>query len=112
MLTIKYKSKKNYSVLQLVLLLAVLILTACENAPVRREELLSQHPEWDTNTVNVIRSGKIFKGMTKEQVRAAWGSHCYTCQGTTDGVWGESWEYATQVVFFDTEGKVVRLAIK
>ena len=110
MLSIKYKTTKNFSGLILAFLLTVL--TACENAPTRREDLLAQHPEWDENTVNVIRSGKIFKGMSQEQVRAAWGRPCYTCQGTTSGTWGESWEYSTQVVFFDTQGKVVRLATK
>lgn len=31
------------------------------------------HPNWDDETCNVIGSGKINIGMTKEQVRAAWG---------------------------------------
>lgn len=106
MLSVKYKTKINN--LGLIVCLLMTTLTACENAPTRREDLVAQHPEWDVNTVNVIRSGKIFKGMTKEQVRAAWGRPCYTCQGTTSGAWGESWEYSTQVVFFDTEGKVLR----
>lgn len=96
----------------MALTLLLTTLTACENAPTRREDLLVQHPEWDEMTVNIIRDGKVTKGMSKEQVRAAWGRHCLTCQGTTTGMWGESWEYATQVVFFDIEGKVVRLATK
>lgn len=94
----------------LSLLLTTLI--ACENAPTRREDLLVQHPEWDAKTVNIIRDGKVVMGMSKEQVRAAWGRACFSCQGTTKGPWGESWEYSTQVVFFDIEGKVVRLATK
>jgi len=110
MLNIKYQTKKNGANVPLILLLVTL--TACENAPTRREELLVQHPEWDSKTINVIRDGKISIGMTKDQVRAAWGRHCFTCQGTTDGTWGESWEYPTQVVFFDTKGKVVRLSKK
>jgi hypothetical protein len=110
MLKIKDKMKRVYSVMSLILLLTTLV--ACENAPTRREELLVQYPDWNSKTIKLIRDGKIFIGMTKDQVRASWGRHCLTCQGTTEGTWGESWEYATQVVFFDSEGKVVRLATK
>ncbi|WP_022947444.1 hypothetical protein [Methylohalobius crimeensis] len=87
---------------------AVLLLAACETAPVRREDYIAQHPEWKPQMVELIRAGMIAKGMTKEQVRAAWGRHCYTCQGTTKGDWGESREFRTQVVFFDPDGRVTR----
>jgi len=86
--------------------LSLFILVACENAPVRREEVIAQHPEWDEKTVQLVRGGYLAKGMDKEQVRAAWGRPCLTCTGTTKGDWGESWEYPTQVVFFDKDGKV------
>ncbi len=91
-----------------LLQLALIVLTACETAPVRREDYIAQHPEWDPQTVQLIRAGMIAKGMTKEQVRAAWGRHCYTCQGTKKGTWGESWEFRTQVVFFGPDGRVLR----
>ncbi len=110
MLKIKDQTKRIGSIISLILLLTTLV--ACENAPIRREELLVQHPDWDSKTIKLIRDGKIFIGMTKDQVRASWGRYCLTCQGTTEGTWGESWEYATQVVFFDSKGKVVRLATK
>lgn len=97
---------------RIVYFLAVLLLVACENAPVRREESIFQHPEWDETSVRMIREGKIIKGMTQEQVRVAWGRHCLTCQGTRTGGWGESWEYQTQVVFFDTDGRVTRWTVK
>ncbi len=86
----------------------LILVTACETAPVRREEYISRHPEWKPETVAVIRAGMIARGMTKEQVRAAWGRPCYTCQGTASGSWGSSWEFTTQVVFFDTDGRVTR----
>jgi hypothetical protein len=109
MLQIQY-TRRSRSVILLTFFLTTLI--ACENAPTRREDLLAQHPEWDAKTINVIRDGKISMGMTKEQVRAAWGRHCSTCPGTEKNPRGESWEYATQVVFFNTEDKVVRLSTK
>lgn len=94
--------KKHY------LLLLPLLLQACESPPVRREEMLVQHPEWEADQVELIRKGYLSRGMTTDQVKAAWGHYCYTCPGTTKGSWGESWEYETQIVFFDQEGKLVR----
>ncbi|HFD11800.1 MAG TPA: hypothetical protein ENJ32_04955 [Crenotrichaceae bacterium] len=91
-----------------ILALVVLVVAACETQPVRREEYIAQHPEWAPEMVQLIKSGMIAKGMTREQVRAAWGRHCYTCQGTKSGSWGESLEFITQVVFFDTAGHVTR----
>jgi len=84
------------------------MLIACESSPIRREDYIAQHPEWQSDVVDVIRRGYLLKGMTKEQVEAAWGRHCYSCTGTTTGDWGESWEYMTQIVFFDKNGVVVR----
>ncbi|MEQ1638499.1 MAG: hypothetical protein ABL903_17655 [Methylococcales bacterium] len=92
----------------ILILMAGLMLLSCENAPVRREEALSQHPEWDQETVQLIQAGYLAKGMNQEQVAAAWGKHCKSCVGTTSGDWGEAWEYPTQVVFFDKSGKVTR----
>lgn len=92
----------------IIIAFILILLTACETQPVRREEYIAQHPEWDPQMVKLIKAGMIAKGMNKEQVRAAWGRHCYTCQGTTSGPWGESLEFITQVVFFDTNGLVTR----
>ena len=92
----------------ILLALVIMILTACETAPVRREDYIAEHPEWNSEMVKLIQAGMISKGMTKEQVRAAWGRHCYTCQGTKSGEWGESLEFITQIVFFDTNGRVTR----
>ncbi len=97
---------------RLTILAVLILITACETAPVRREDYIARHPEWNPQLVKIIRAGMIAKGMTKEQVRAAWGRRCYTCQGTKKGPWGESWEYRTQVVFFDTEGRVTRWEAK
>jgi hypothetical protein len=91
-----------------LLILASLLLTACENQPVRREEMVSQHPEWDKDTVTFVRNGYLAVGMNQDQVKAAWGRPCLSCTGTTKSAWGEAWEYATQVVFFDAAGKVTR----
>lgn len=47
-----------------LILLTGLILQACENAPVRREEMISEHPEWDKEMVEVIKAGYLVKGMS------------------------------------------------
>ena len=96
----------------LMLLFFGMLITGCENAPVRREEMMTQHPDWDSEFVLLIREGFIAKGMNQEQVKAAWGKPCWSCTGTKKGPWGEAWEYTTQVVFFGTDGKVVRWEAK
>ncbi len=95
-----------------LLLISILLLTACENAPTRREDMLAEHPEWDSKTVQLIRLGYLNQGMTMDQVKAAWGKPCWSCTGTTKGDWGEAWEYATQMVFFDKSGKLTRWQAK
>jgi len=91
--------------------LLIMLLAACESPPVRRAELIEQHPEWSPEMVEMIREGFILKGMTQDQVRAAWGYPCWSCTGTVMYKFMEkwkSWEYPTQVVFFDKQGKVIR----
>lgn len=95
--------------------IAIVALLGCESSPVRRAELIEQHPEWSTETGHLITEGFLVKGMTPEHVKAAWGSPCKTCTGTVDynGLdVPKSWEYQTQVVFFDKEGKVTHWAKK
>lgn len=98
----------------IILLSGTLLLIACENAPVRREDMISAHPDWNKSMVTLVKSGFLAKGMTKEQVTATWGRHCWSikCTGTASGKWGESWEYPTQIVFFDLKGKVTRWEAK
>jgi hypothetical protein len=89
-----------------LLLILAAALQACENAPVRREALLAEHPQWNGEVKQLIQAGYLAKGMDQDQVSASWGKPCWSCTGTTTGDWGESWEYATQTVFFDKSGKV------
>jgi outer membrane protein assembly factor BamE (lipoprotein component of BamABCDE complex) len=94
-----------------LLILLTIVLTGCESPPVRRAEIIAQHPDWDAQTVNLIREGFLAKGMTADQVRAAWGRPCYTCTGTVkDQEWDKwmAWEYQTQIVFFDENERVLR----
>jgi len=98
--------------MRIILLFTIIVgLLACESPPIRRSQLIAEHPEWKGETINMINEGFILKGMTSDQVRAAWGYPCWTCTGTIkDDEWENwlSWEYPTQVVFFDKQGKVTR----
>jgi len=102
----------NKNTLQILIPLFLLALQACESQPVRRAEMIAEHPEWDEETTSIIQEGYLKKGMTQEQVKAAWGRPCWMCTGTTKGDWGEAWEYQTQVVFFNTQGQVIRWSKK
>lgn len=95
----------------LLLILMIASSIACESPPVRRAEILAEHPEWNSQEVKMIEEGFLLKGMTTDQVRAAWGRPCWTCIGTVkDGDWDKwlAWEYQTQIVFFDKNEKVLR----
>lgn len=97
--------KKQY--IFIALLGSMVMTIGCESNAVRTEEAFSQHSEWSEFDKKLIADGMINKGMSKEQVRAAWGQPCKECLGTKiyeSGI--ESWEYQTQVVFFDKDGKV------
>ncbi|MDT8405844.1 MAG: hypothetical protein RQ715_01195 [Methylococcales bacterium] len=99
------------TIIRILIASGLLLLAACESSPVRRMELIAQHPEWSQDMVKLIQEGFIAEGMDTDQVRAAWGRPCYTCTGTKKNAatdkWS-SWEYMTQVVFFDSNEKVLR----
>lgn len=95
--------------MKLALIILSLLLTACESPPVRRDQAIRDHPEWTAQTKAMIQSGYLLKGMTEEQVIATWGKPCLSCTGT---VAGSSFEYPTQIVFFDDMGKVSRIEAK
>lgn len=86
-------------------------LFACESPPVRRAQIIEEHPEWKPKMLKMINKGHLRKGMTVDQVRASWGRPCWSCTGTKmDKEWDkwQSWEYPAQTVFFDEDEKLVR----
>ena len=67
-----------------LIIFSLIYLTGCAGSTtLSRHELLANHPEWDDSIRNSIKYGMIAKGMTEEQLNAAWGTPCYTCEGTT-----------------------------
>lgn len=103
----KLLSYKKISITALFIL--ILLNVACESNAVRHEEAFEINPQWSEQDKKLISEGMINYGMSKAQVRAAWGKYCLNCPGTKKYTTGrESWEYQTQVVFFDEAGKVTR----
>lgn len=91
----------------IVSLFLIIAITGCESNAVRKEQAFAQHSHWSSYDKKLISEGVINKGMDKEQVKAAWGGPCSSCTGTKNHESGViSWEYKTQVVFFDKQGKV------
>jgi hypothetical protein len=90
-------------------------IVSCESSRARREAYLIEtadyiegKPSLNATAKAMIQQGYLFKGMTQEQVVAAWGSACWSCTGTTDNDGGETWEYPTQILYFDNEGLLIR----
>jgi outer membrane protein assembly factor BamE (lipoprotein component of BamABCDE complex) len=54
-------------------LLVCLHITGCTASRSGKEDLYSQHREWDAKTLDKVAQGVIEIGMTKEQVREALG---------------------------------------
>lgn len=68
------------------------------------KRIKAKHPDWDDLTCSTVGAGEIFLGMTKEQVRAAWGSPYKV--NTTKTVYGtrEQWvmhEVGSTYVYFE-----------
>ena len=100
---------------KILLFTIIIALLGCESPPVRRSQLIAEHPEWSAQTVKMITEGFLIQGMTSDQVRASWGRPCWTCTGTAmDKGWDKwrTWEYQTQIVFFDKNGRVTRWSKK
>jgi len=100
---------------KILLFTIIIALLGCESPPVRRSQLIEKHPEWSAGTVTLIKKGFLVQGMTTDQVRAAWGRPCLTCTGTAmDKEWDKwrTWEYPTQIVFFDKDEKVTHWSKK
>ncbi len=93
----------------ILITMAIVTLLGCESPAVRRAQIVEQHPEWQDDTVKIIKAGFLSAGMNADQVKAAWGGPCWSCTGTVKHKGLDvprTWEYQTQIVFFDTDGKV------
>ena len=67
-------------------------------------EIIFANPNCSPRIKQLIREEGIIVGMTKEQVIASWGEHCWWCYGTTKSSWGDTWQYGYQILFFNSQG--------
>lgn len=99
-------------------LILLALLTGCATyGTEQRAAVAAAHPEWSEQTRQDVAGGSIRVGMTKEQVRAAWGDPCIYCHGTRSTSAGDWWEYnalwphrwhigAGTHLFFGNDGKL------
>ncbi|MBD3293374.1 MAG: hypothetical protein GF393_10650 [Armatimonadia bacterium] len=84
-----------YRKIAYLLLLAMLVstLVGCVTMTDWRQEYIDAHPELDKRTALAIEHGRIFRGMTREEVRASWGPPLDINRSV--GSWGvrEQWVY-------------------
>jgi hypothetical protein len=80
----------------------------------RRDDYLSAHPEIDPTTRSLIQNGRVAAGMTKDEVRAAWGSPPPDCPGWHSNLM-EIWDYCHHpgrtLVVFDQHGRVSKVSM-
>lgn len=75
----------------------------------RRNDYIAAHPELSGNTRNLIQSGLVAPGMTKDQVIAAWGSppsNCSYSQTNLQTIWDYCHHPGRTLVIFDQNGRV------
>ena len=57
----------------IVLFITCLTVISCGSVLSLQDKLISEHPEWTTEQIELIRNKKISIGMTEDMVRASWG---------------------------------------
>jgi len=92
---VKFKpSKKGRIMRKVVMLLCLLaVLPGCGAIADKqhRDAVLSR--ELTPDVRSAIANKQIKKGMTKDEVMAAWGRPCWACYGTRSTSEGDWWEY-------------------
>ena len=69
-----------------------------------REQFFSD-PYCSTSIKEAISEDKIRRGMTKDQVTAAWGERSwFLTVHDTHSSWGDTWTYQGYILFFDRSG--------
>jgi hypothetical protein len=80
----------------------------------RRASYLAAHPELNPSIRELIEQGRVVPGMTKDQVRAAWGSppaDCSTWRSNLMEIWDYCHHPGRTLVVFDEHGRVSKLSM-
>lgn len=59
------------------MLITLVILLGCGAVQNLQDRLISEHPEWTDEEIELIRNKQIAVGMTEGMIRAAWGEPKY-----------------------------------
>lgn len=101
----------------MIIFILAAVLSGCAILEPPEKKRLLADPNLPSDVRSAILAGKIRVGMTKDQVTAAWGYHCWYCRGTRHSSWGDTWEYnpfgsgsygvgSGTYLFFDASGRL------
>lgn len=96
----------------IVMLMAILFGGLMSSCNLQRQQLIEEH-NWSSVTVSDIEAGVVRIGMTKDMVRAAWGTPININYTVTQRSSTEQWVYqrlySYAYVYFDDSGKVTTI---
>ncbi len=87
-------------------LAVLLILAGCVTATGRRQEYLEDHQDLRPEIAAAILAGRVVEGMTRDDVRAAWGDPERETRAISEAGEQDIWSYPTPIGQFE-EGKVI-----
>ncbi len=85
----------------------LILLSACATAQGRREAYISENSNLKPEIADAIREGRIMKGMTDDDVRAAWGDPKRETVTVAEGGTSKIWAYETPIGKNFTQGTVL-----
>jgi len=94
-----------------VLFSALAVLAACGTAAQRRQGYVDANPGLQPEIASAILEGEIAEGMTREDVRAAWGDPERETRAISEAGEQDTWSYPTPIGRFK-EGKVILIFAK
>lgn len=68
---------------KIIFLLITVTILGCGTTQNLQDKLISEHPEWTSEEVSLIKENKIIIGMTKDMVLASWGEPNYINQNNS-----------------------------
>ena len=81
-------------------ILAAVLTAGCSSTQTRREAYVRANPLMPETKAAQILRGEVWRGMTKEDVLAAWGDPTYFIPGYSDATVSlETWIYCYHLVF-------------
>ena len=96
----------KHALIPMILVITVL-LCACASAQSRRDDYIAANPGLSPEIAEALREGKISKGMTDADVRAAWGDPKRETVTVAESGISKIWAYDTPIGKQFTQGTVL-----